>query len=37
MAVNCRGAEAVGMQSLLFDVIKPEASIASLLERIELP
>jgi putative hydrolase of the HAD superfamily len=37
MAVNCRGAEAAGMESLLFDITKSELSIGSLLERIELP
>jgi putative hydrolase of the HAD superfamily len=37
MAINCRGAEAVGMDTLLFDITKPEASIASLMKRIELP
>jgi len=36
MVVNCRGAEAVGMQSHLFSITKPEASIALLLERIGL-
>lgn len=36
MVVNCRGAEAVGMGSHLFDITKTEASIASLLERIGL-
>ncbi len=36
MAVNCRGAEAVGMQSHLFDITKPEDSITSLLDRLGL-
>lgn len=36
MVVNCRGAEAVGMHSHLFDITKPEMSIALLLERIGL-
>jgi putative hydrolase of the HAD superfamily len=37
MPVNCRGAEAVGMESFLFDVTDPEGSIASLLRRLEIP
>lgn len=36
MGVNCRGAEAVGMQSQLFDITAPAASIAALRERIGL-
>jgi putative hydrolase of the HAD superfamily len=36
MPVNCRGAEAVGMASHFFDIVRPEASIASLRERIGL-
>lgn len=34
MPVNCRGADAVGMQSLWFDVTHPERSLADLSERI---
>ncbi len=37
MRINCRGAEAVGMQSQLFDITDPAASIAALRERIGLP
>jgi FMN phosphatase YigB (HAD superfamily) len=36
MRINCRGAEAVGMQSQLFDITDPAASIAALSERIGL-
>lgn len=36
MEVNCRGAEAVGMSSLFFDITKPEKSITSLLKMIGL-
>lgn len=36
MPVNCRGAEAVGMQSHLFEITRPDASITSLLQRIGL-
>ena len=36
MIVNCRGAEAVGMQSLLFEITKPAASITELEERMDL-
>jgi HAD superfamily hydrolase (TIGR01509 family) len=32
MPVNCRGAEAVGMRSVWFDITRPEAAIAALLE-----
>ena len=34
MPVNCRGAEAVGMDSHLFDILDPEGSIGRLLERL---
>ena len=34
--VNCRGAEAVGMQSEWFDITNPAASIAALTERLGL-
>lgn len=34
MPVNCRGAEAVGMQSLWFDIMSPAASVSRLRERI---
>ncbi len=36
MPVNCRGAEAIGMQSQLFDIIDPERSLAELAERMGL-
>ena len=36
MIVNCNGAEAIGMQSLLFDITDPTGSITRLRERIEL-
>lgn len=36
MPVNCRGAEAVGMQSHWFDITQPEQSVAALLDRIGL-
>lgn len=36
LPVNCRGAEAVGMRSHLFDITDPEGSIARLLETVEL-
>jgi putative hydrolase of the HAD superfamily len=34
MPVNCRGAEAIGMQSVWFDVLDPDQSVASLLKMI---
>lgn len=37
MRINCRGAEAVGMESQLFDITDPAASIAAVRERIGLP
>ena len=36
MPVNCRGAEAVGMGSLWFDVREPDGSIERLVERLGL-
>ena len=36
MPVNCRGAEAVGMQAQLFDIVDPSASLAELEERLGL-
>lgn len=36
LPVNCRGAEAVGMQSHLFDITDPQGSIDSLLGRVHL-
>ena len=37
MAVNCRGAEAIGMTSLRFDILEPNKSLIELAERIRLP
>jgi putative hydrolase of the HAD superfamily len=34
MPVNCRGAEAIGMHSVWFDVLDPDQSVASLLKLI---
>ena len=34
MPVNCRGAEAVGLQSQWFDIVHPEESVAALLARV---
>lgn len=36
LPVNCRGAEAVGMASLRFDVADPDGSIERLLDRLEI-
>ena len=36
MPVNCRGAEAVGMESLLFDITDPVGSIERLMDRLDL-
>ena len=36
MPVNCRGAEAVGMEAQLFDIVHPERSLTELGERIGL-
>lgn len=36
MPVNCRGAEAVGMRSVWFDITRPRESIAQLMSTIQL-
>lgn len=36
MPVNCRGAEAVGMASYLFDIVDPQGSIDGLLEILQV-